>query len=73
MESEDEIETAILDYLAERPEAADTIIGIADWWLRLHQTKVTVPKLRRVLNRLTHKGVLETVGHGERMCYRLKR
>ena len=73
LESEDEIEQAILEYLAERPRGADTVVGIADWWLTRHHVGVVVEALQRVLNRLTESGVLETEGEGERRYYRLRK
>ncbi|HYR91466.1 MAG TPA: hypothetical protein VE422_45860 [Terriglobia bacterium] len=73
LESEDKLGEAILEYLEEHPGAADTIVGIADWWLTRHQVRVAVQMLQGVLDRLTEKGVLETVGEGEQLCYRRKR
>lgn len=67
-----EVEDAILAYLAEHPHAADTLQGIAEWWLMRHQVLTTVTTLERVLRCLTQNGVLEVIGDGDRMRYRLK-
>ena len=71
-QNEAEMEEAILDYLADHPQAADSIVGIAEWWLNEHQIKVTVTALQHLLDCLTEKGVLEVVGENDQRCYRLK-
>ncbi len=71
--SEDaEVERAILAYLAEHPHAADTLGGIAEWWLTRHQVRTNVQTLARVLRRMTEDGLLEEIGTGEHRRYRLK-
>ena len=66
------LEKAILAYLAEHPQAADTLVGIAEWWLNEYQGHVDLSTTQRVLDRLTKQGVLETVGEKEAPCYRRK-
>jgi hypothetical protein len=61
-----------MTYLAEHPEAMDTIEGIAEWWLMRQRIRVSLDALSRVLGRLTHDGLLEKIGEGENACYRLK-
>ena len=68
-----EVEGAILAYLAEHPQAADTLEGIAEWWLARHEVRVTLMTVERALRRLTETCVLEVVGEGERRRYRLRR
>ena len=71
-QDEDEVAEAIQRYLAEHPHAADTVEGIAEWWLMRHQVRVTVATVERALRRLAEKGALEIVGEGEHRRYRLK-
>jgi len=56
--SDDEIEQAVLGYLAEHPRAMDSLDGIAEWWLPRRRLRVELEALRRVLDRLTERGVL---------------
>jgi hypothetical protein len=69
---EPELETAVMSYLAEHPEAMDTIEGIAEWWLMRQRIRVGLEALSRVLGRLTNDGLLEKIGEGENARYRLK-
>jgi len=68
-----EVADAILAYLAEHPHAADTLEGIAEWWLARHEVRVTVMIVERVLRRLTETCILEVAGEGEHRRYRLRR
>jgi hypothetical protein len=53
-----EIEDMILDYLRERPGAADTVEGIAQWWI-LHQRHLQNRQLvERACERLVLRGVM---------------
>lgn len=69
---EEEMATAILDYLAEHPQASDSLVGIAEWWITRQQIRVEVDALKNVLNRLVVRGFLEEVGRSEKALYRLK-
>ena len=69
---EDQVAEAILAYLAEHPQAMDTMEGIAEWWLMRQHIRVTVMMLARVLRRLTEQGVVEELGPREAPRYRLK-
>ena len=71
-QDDDAMAESVLRYLAEHPEAADTLEGIAEWWLMRQQVRVSVTRLARVLRRLTDTGVLEEVDAGERRRYRLR-
>lgn len=71
-DADDDVAEAVLGYLAEHPQATDTLTGIAEWWLMRHQVRVTVTTLGRVLRRLTERGVLDVIGEGEHRQYRLR-
>ena len=66
------MERAVIEYLRECPESAESIRGIAEWWLLRRELRINVESLARVLTRLTDRGVLETFGTGEWRQYRLK-
>ena len=59
MAADEPLEAEILEYLAEHPNAMDTLEGIAGWWLERHRIRVSVEALSRVLERLVESGVLE--------------
>lgn len=69
---EDEVAADILGYLAEHPQAMDTLEGIAEWWLMRRHIRMNVTMLAQVLRRLTERGVLEELGTPENPRYRLK-
>ncbi len=71
--NDDEVAQSILAYLAEHPQAMDTVEAIARWWIMRQQVRVDVTTLTRVLQRLADKGLLEQLGDGEQRRYRLKR
>jgi hypothetical protein len=62
-----------LAYLAEHPDAMDTLEGIAEWWVLRQQVRVELDSLNRALLRLTAEGVLEAEGKGELARYHLKK
>jgi hypothetical protein len=55
------------------PQAMDTVSGIAEWWVPADGAPIDLKEMRRVLEELTGRGVLEQVGAGEHTHYRLKR
>jgi hypothetical protein len=61
----------VLDYLAEHPQAMDTVEGIAEWWVMREQVRVDVRLLERVLHRLTEQGVLEKNHSGSQVRFSL--
>jgi len=63
----------ILAYLADHPQAMDSVEGITGWWLMRQQIRADVPVLVKVLRRLVDDGVLETLGEGPACRYRLRR
>jgi DNA-binding transcriptional ArsR family regulator len=69
---EEEVARAILRYLAEHPQAMDTLEGITEWWLIRQQIRVEVRLVAGVLRRLTESGLLEESRTGGDARYRLK-
>jgi hypothetical protein len=69
---DEELAQAILAYLAEHPQAMDSVEGIAQWWLMRQQIRVGVKTLTRVLRGLADRGLLEEVADGGQRRYRLK-
>lgn len=63
----------VLDYLAEHPQATDTLEGIAEWWVMREQVRVDVKLLERVLHRLTEQGFLEEIHGGAQVRFSLKK
>lgn len=70
---EPELAEQIVAYLAERPQAMDTLEGIARWWLLRQQVRVIVERVEGALEALTAEGVLELVQVGPDRHYRLRR
>ena len=70
---EDELARCVLNYLAEHPQATDTIDGIAEWWVMREQVRKDVELLQRVLRRLTQQGFLEEIHGGAQVRYSLKK
>jgi hypothetical protein len=70
---EEEMTQAILGYLAEHPQAMDTIEGIAEWWLMRQQVRVSMTMLSKVLQRLTESGAIEELRTGDTRQYRRRR
>ncbi|NUO83098.1 hypothetical protein HUU05_23755 [candidate division KSB1 bacterium] len=69
---EEEMATAIEEYLSEHPHASDTLEGIAGWWIIQQQIRVEVKTLKKVLAQLVGRGLLEEIRNGGRAQYRLK-
>ena len=65
------LEAEVLAYLAEHPQAMDTLGGIAEWWLERQRIRVDVDSLASVLQRLVERGTLQQVGDGKDPLYRL--
>jgi hypothetical protein len=70
--SEDSLAESVIAYLAEHPNAMDTLDGIAEWWIMRQQFRVDIERLATVLNRLTECGQLDRIGSGSTARYRLK-
>jgi hypothetical protein len=71
-ELEEQLAEAVVGYLTEHRQAMDTLEGIADWWIPRQHARVEVRRLKRVLDGLVEKGVLERVEGGGSESYRLK-
>ena len=56
-----EIAEAVLDYLKERPEAADTAEGITQWWLH---DKYPLARVKEALEELFSQELLSVVQRG---------
>lgn len=69
---EKEMTDAIVGYLAEHPQASDTLEGVAEWWIMRQQVRTEINMLKKVLRQLTKSGVLEEIGKGDTPRYRLK-
>jgi hypothetical protein len=64
----------ILAYLAERPDAQDTLKGVAEWWLSEQTVNSNTALVEEALAELTGKGlVLERMGEGARTYYKVNR
>jgi hypothetical protein len=69
---EEQLAQAILAYLAEHPQAMDTLQGIAEWWVLRRLVEVEVPRVAHALGDLTAGGFLEPVGTGLSRRYRAR-
>jgi hypothetical protein len=67
-----DLHRAILGYLADNPSAADTLEGIARWWVRRQRVAVSVRSCEWALRDLIEWGFIEEVGPGEPKRYRLR-
>lgn len=64
----------ILAYLAEHPDAQDTVEGIVEWWLLEQKIKRHTAQVKEALAELVAKGlVLERKGKDARIHYRVNR
>ena len=53
-----EIGRAVLAYLRERPDAADTLAGIVEWWLPQQRYETERSRIRAALDELVASGAL---------------
>jgi hypothetical protein len=70
---EEELCDAIAGYLARHPDAADTLQGIAEWWLPMQRIEAEVEQVTRAVELLVARGLLQGVGTGPSRRYRLPR
>ncbi len=64
----------ILAYLAEHPDAQDTVEGIVEWWLLEQKIKRQMTQVKDALTELVAQGlVLEDKGKDGRIHYRMNR
>ena len=65
---------AILSYLAEHPEAQDTLEGIAEWWLLEQKIKTRTAEVTEALSELVARRlVVERKGPDRRSRYKVNR
>jgi hypothetical protein len=57
-ESKTEIKHAVISYLANHQQAADTLDGIVAWWLPLQRYETARARVEAVLNELVVSGIL---------------
>jgi Fe2+ or Zn2+ uptake regulation protein len=53
-----EIEDAVMEYLRNHPNAADTLDGIVDWWLPQQRYETARARIASALIRLVDAGLL---------------
>lgn len=69
----DQVATAILNYLRERPASADTIEGIHRWWIDWHGRMEDQTVTQEALQQLEKQQLLESVSIGNRLLWRQPR
>ncbi len=72
-EADEELGRAILAYLSEFPNSADTAEGVTEWWLPRQRVRVQVEAVTRVLKALVARGLIEELGTPEQRRFRLRR
>ena len=65
----DLIVKAIEDYLSVRPHAADTIEGIARWWLSGDLQNASFEQIQHAVDKLCRRGVLHATQRSEQVIY----
>lgn len=64
----------ILAYLAEHPDAQDTLEGIVEWWILERRIKTEAAKVKKALAQLVDEGlIVESKGRDSRPHYRINR
>ena len=64
----------IVRYLRIHPEAADTVRGIARWWLRRYEYEETDEMVEKALEQLLREGVvIQTMSRNGNIIYRRRR
>ena len=53
-----EVEGAVLAYLTQHPDAADTLDGIVSWWLPLQRYETERRRIENALGHLVERGQL---------------
>jgi hypothetical protein len=70
---QEDLARCVLAYLAEHPQATDTLDGIAEWWVMREQVRIDVNLLEQVLHSLTEQGLLEEIHGGAQVRFSLKK
>jgi hypothetical protein len=73
LRASDHLARMILGYLAEHPQAMDTVEGIAEWWVRRQEVRSLLGNVTQIVRRLTDAGILEQIGTGPSSRFRLAR
>lgn len=67
----DEIACEILAYLADHPDAQDTLEGIVEWWLLERKIHFQIDRVKHVIEDLVRKEILiENKMSGQQCQYR---
>jgi Fe2+ or Zn2+ uptake regulation protein len=53
------VASEIATYLAEHPDAADTVVGIRQWWLSRSSESASIATVRLALKELRRRGVVK--------------
>jgi len=61
---------AIREYLSTRPNAADTVEGIHQWWIRWDSQPESIAVTMAAVEHLAESGFLEPVKAGSRCLWR---
>ncbi len=69
----DEIAREILAYLAEHPDAEDSLNGIVQWWILERRIKVQVSLVQEVLSELALQKKILEITQGHKTYFRLCR
>ncbi|MCU0834352.1 MAG: MarR family transcriptional regulator [Chromatiaceae bacterium] len=63
----------VLRYLRRHPGAADTVEGIAEWWIAKQRLEDTPGRVQAAVDRLVAQGLVESTGGAAgRLRYRLR-
>lgn len=69
-----EITNEIMTYLANHPNAADTLDGVAKWWLLDRSDKLQLGQVKQALDELVAKGLVAAQKGGDsKIVYRVNR
>jgi Fe2+ or Zn2+ uptake regulation protein len=60
-----EIQTILLGYLEDHPNALDTAAGIQQWWLTRRLSQYSVDRVQRALDQLVETGFIQAVVLGD--------
>ena len=72
--SRSQIIRAILDYLSRNPNAQDTLLGIAEWWLPQEHITPNLTTLNEALTELVGKGlIVRSKGKDAQVHYRVNK
>ena len=73
LKEEREVCDYILAYLAENPDAGDTLEGIAEWWLRNQMIKFEIQAVSEAVANLVAEGlIVERKGSDSRSIYKIR-